>query len=149
MLDMFDSALAELRVTKLALQETFFRAVEAAEGVFTEALSKAGEALLLAVAEKRVAVTDMDEDLGLLAQDKDSLVSALLGAHEARVARILKREGDLKAREERRCSSAVASAHAAETQRNRSRVAEITALNADCTRRIARALVSPGLSEDA
>jgi hypothetical protein len=42
MLDVFDTAMGELRAAKVANHETFFRAAEAAEGVFSEGLAKQG-----------------------------------------------------------------------------------------------------------
>ena len=54
--------------------------------------------------------------------------------------RILKREGELKAREEKRCSSAIATARAAEMARNRVRVKELMALGEACEGKVSRAL---------
>ena len=55
--------------------------------------------------------------------------------------RILKREGELKAREEKRCSGAVADARAAEQERNRVRVKELLALGEACQGKVQRALL--------
>jgi hypothetical protein len=138
MLDVLDSTLGELRFAKLAAQDAFFRGVEASEVKFTELLVKEGEALVAGVASG--IVTDLEKELGALARDKDQLTGALAGAHEARVARILRREGDLKQREEKRCTGVVAGARAAEMKRNRDRVAELFALGEAGRARVARAL---------
>jgi hypothetical protein len=181
MLDMYDSALGELRASKLALQEQFFRGAEAAEAAFTEALAKAADALLATTAaadaaggagsggsgSRRAAhgldsaaggggssggssggagggggglFSELDEELAALLMDREAMASALAGAHEARVARILKREAELRGREERRCSGAVSDGRAGELARNRGRVAEIRALGAAARARVAAAL---------
>ena len=138
MLDVLDSSLGELRFSKMAAHDAFFRGAEAAEVKFTELLVKEGEALVAGVASG--VVTDLEKELAVLARDKEQLAGALAGAHEARVARILKREADLKQREEKRCAGVVASARAAEMKRNRDRVAEVFALGEAGRARVARAL---------
>ena len=55
--------------------------------------------------------------------------------------RILRREGELKAREEKRCSGAVAEARGAEMDRNRARVKELLALGEACAGKVQRALL--------
>jgi hypothetical protein len=137
MLDVLDSSLGELRFAKLAAQDAYFRGVEASEAKYTELLLKEGEALVAGVASG--VVTDLDKELGALARDKEALAGALAGAHEARVARILRREGELKQREEKRCMGVVAGARAAEMKRNRERVAEAFALGEAGRARVARA----------
>lgn len=138
MLDMLDTSLGEHRFAKLAAHDAFFRAVEASEVKFTELLAKEGDALVAGVASGMVA--DLEKDLLALASDKEALASALAGAHEARVARVLRKEGELKQREDKRCSGLVSGARAAEMGRNRSRVAEVFALGEACRARVARAL---------
>jgi hypothetical protein len=138
MLDVLDSSLGELRFAKLAAQDAYFRGVEASEAKYTELLLKEGEALVAGVASG--VVTDLDKELGALARDKEALAGALAGAHEARVARILRREGELKQREEKRCMGVVAGARAAEMKRNRERVAEAFALGEAGRARVARAI---------
>ncbi len=139
MLDMLDSAISEQRVPKLAQQESFFRGVEAANAAFSESLVKANEPLLASYAAKLLP-PEMDEELYVLIGDKEALLSAEASAHDARVARILKRELDLRTREEKRCSSVVQGARSEEMARNRARMAELRALGAACKTRIASAL---------
>ena len=85
MLDMFDSSLGDLRVSKLALQEAFFRGTEAAEIKFTELCSREGDAIY-AQAMKKMLPPELDEGMRGLAEDKEALMGALAGAHESRVA---------------------------------------------------------------
>ena len=53
----------------------------------------------------------------------------------------MRREGELKAREEKRCSGTVSGARAAEMERNRGRIKELMALGAACEGKVARALL--------
>jgi len=138
MLDVFDSTVGDLKVSKLALQEVFFRGVEASEGKFTELCAKEGDSLL-SLAGGAGLPLEMDEDLKILAMDKELLMGALAGSHETRVARILNREGELKLREEKRCSGAIQSARSKESERNRSRMIELSALGKACKESLARA----------
>jgi hypothetical protein len=139
MLDMFDSSLGELRVTKLAMHEAFFRGVEAANVAFSDLVSKSALALADAGAG-RAPDAALDDELAALLVDREALVGACLGANEARVARVLKKEAELRAREEKRCAGAVAGERAAEYARNRGRVGEARAVAAACAARVAKAL---------
>jgi hypothetical protein len=85
MLDMFDSSLGDLRLSKLALQEAFFRGAEGAELKFTELCAKEGAAIHAQAAAKRLP-SELDEEMRALAEDMEALTSALSGAHESRVA---------------------------------------------------------------
>lgn len=136
MLDLFDSSLGELRASKLAMHEVFFRGVEAANTAFSEVLVREALALVEAPAQQK----DVDEELASLLADRESLLGALLGANEARVARVLKREAELRAREERRCVHAVTSARVDEHARNRRRIQEVKEISAANLQRIESAL---------
>ncbi len=136
---MFDSSLGELRFSKLALQEAFFRATEAAEVHFTEACSKEGDAIHAQAVGKRLPA-ELDEDMRALAEDKEALMGALAGAHESRVARILTREAGLKGREEKRLSAVLVSARGDEFERNRERVKEVMAWEVASRGKVERAL---------
>ena len=138
MLDMFDSSLSELRASKLAMHEVFFRGVEGSNVGFTESVSKA--AIALADAVKTGGDAGLDEDLVLLLTDREALNGACMGSSEARVARVLKREADLRGREEKRCAGAVHGARIAEHARNRRRVEQARALGAACAARVDDAL---------
>ena len=85
MLDMFDSSLGDLKASKLALQEAFFRGTERAEAKFTEMCAKEGEGISAMAAAKRLP-PELDEEMRALAEDKEALMGALSGAHESRVA---------------------------------------------------------------
>jgi hypothetical protein len=135
MLDTFDTAMVELRTAKVANHESFYRALEAAEGVFSEAVQKQAEKVVADFAKGNANVDD--EDFAALLGDKEALYGALAQAHETRVARILKSEGELKAREERRCGGAVAGARVAELARNRGRVFEVATLREAAAKRCA------------
>jgi hypothetical protein len=137
MLDLFDTALGELRASKLAMHESFFRGVEGANVAFNDVLSKAALALMDASAGEKA---ELDEELAALLSDREAVIGTLLGANEARVARVLKREADLKAREEKRCAGAVTSARVDEHARNRRRVAEALAVGGACKQRVELAL---------
>lgn len=138
MLDMFDSSLGELRAAKLAMHEVFFRGVEGANVGFAETVSKAATALADAV--KTGGDGGLDEELALLLADREALNGACMGASEARVARVLKREAELRAREEKRCAGAVVGARTTEHARNRRRVEQARALGAACAARVDDAL---------
>ncbi len=138
MLDMFDSSLGELRAGKLAMHEVFFRGVEGANVGFAETLAKAATALADAV--KTGGDGGLDEELALLLTDREALNGACMGASEARVARVLKREAELRAREEKRCAGAVVGARTTEHARNRRRVEQARALGAACAARVDDAL---------
>ena len=138
MLDMLDTSLGELRFAKLAAQDAFFRGVEAAEIKFTELLAREGDALMASLAAG--ASPDLSKELAALTGDKEALAGALAGAHEARVARVLRKEGELKQREERRCAGLVGGARAAEMGRNRERMSEVFALGEACMARVMRAI---------
>ena len=137
MLDLFDTALGELRASKLAMHEAFFRGIEGANVAFSDVLSKAALALHDAPPAER---KELDEELAALLSDREAVIGALLSANEARVARVLKREAELKAREEKRCSGAVTSARVDEHARNRRRVAEALAVGSACRQRVEQAL---------
>jgi hypothetical protein len=103
--------------------------------------------LLLPAAERSVADAaagrlppDADEDLASLLGDKEALLGSLAQSHEGRVAKILRREGELKAREERRCGGAVTAARRAELARNRQRIEEIKGIAASGRKRVEGAL---------
>ena len=132
-LDTFETAMIELRGLKVANHETFFRAVESAAGVFTEIVQKHAEKVVADFASGKLH-TD-DEDLSTLLGDKESLYGALSQSHETRVAKILKSESDLKAREEKRCGGAVLDARRLELARNRGRIVEVKELRERCTAR--------------
>ena len=133
MLDAYDTSMVELRAAKVASHESFFRALEAAEGVFSETLLKHAEKVVADFAKGKVPVEDAD--LVSLLGDKEALLSTLGQAHETRVARILKSEAELKTREERRCGGAVLAARHAELARNRGRVFEIKEIAKTCAKR--------------
>jgi len=132
-LDTFETAMIELRGLKVANHETFYRAVESAAGTFTEIVQKHAEKVVADFASGKVH-TD-DEDLSTLLGDKESLYGALSQSHETRVAKILKSESDLKAREEKRCGGAVMDARRAELARNRGRIVEVKELKERCAAR--------------
>ncbi len=67
-------------------------------------------------------------------------MGALAQAHEGRVAKILRREGELKGREEKRCGGAVLAARHAELARNRGRIVELKAIASGCRKRVEAAL---------
>ena len=138
MLDMFDSCLGELRAGKLAMHEVFFRGVEGANVDFADAVSKS--ALALADSVKTSGDGGLDEELANLLTDREALNGACMGASEARVARVLKREAELRLREEKRCAGAVAGARTTEHARNRRRVEQARALGAACAARVDDAL---------
>jgi len=137
MLDLFDSSLGELRVSKLAMHETFFRGVEGANVAFSDAVAKAAAALADAAG---AGAPDLDEELAALLADREALGGACMGASEARVARVLRKEAELKAREERRVAGAVGGARAHEHARNRRRVEQAKAFGAAAAARVARAI---------
>ena len=127
--------MVELRTAKVANHESFYRALESAEGVFTESVQKQAEKVVADFAKGNAPVDD--EDFAALLGDKEALYGALAQAHETRVARILKSEGDLKAREERRCGGAVSGARVGELARNRGRLFELGALRQSAEKRCA------------
>jgi hypothetical protein len=133
MLDAFETAMVELRAAKVANHETFFRAVEASEGVFTDALQKLAEKVVADFAKGSAHVDD--EELSNLLGDKEQLFATMGQSHETRVAKILKSESDLRLREERRCGGAVLDARKAELARNRGRLFELRGLKETFTKR--------------
>lgn len=84
----------------------------------------------------------LEEELLSLLGDKEALLGVLGGSSEARVSRILKRESEMRQREERRCNGAVSAARQAELARNRARVLEIRALTAAAKKRAEEELVA-------
>lgn len=134
MLDIFDSAMGELRAAKLALHDAFFRALEGQVSLFTEGLSKHGEKLM-SESEAGKLPAGLDEELLALLGDKEALVGSLSQSAETRVARILKRETEMRVREDQRCSGAVQGARKGELARNRARVLELKALTSACKKR--------------
>ena len=137
MLDTFDTAMVELRTAKVANHESYYRVLETAAGAFTEAVQKQAEKVVADFAKGNTPVDD--EDFAALLGDKEALYGSLAQSHETRVARILKSEGELRAREERRCGGAVVAARAAELARNRGRIFELAQLREAAAKRCAAA----------
>lgn len=88
-----------------------------------------------------------DETLGLLA-DKEQLYAAVAASHDVRIARIQKKEGELKAREDKRCNGTVATARHTELKRNRERLVEIKHIVESCKKRVATALAEEDDEEE-
>lgn len=147
MLDVLESAVLELRGVKLAQHDVFFRALEAAVALFTDGLAKTAEALMLDADADRLP-SELDEELSSLLNDREAMLGVLAASADARVARILRREAELRAREDARCTGAVKAARAGELARNRARVVEIKAVVAEAKARIARELTAAAEEED-
>jgi hypothetical protein len=95
------------------------------------------------IAERAVSDTasghtppDADDELVSLLNDKETLNSVVGQTHETRVARILKKESDMKLREDKRCGGAVLTARRTELDRNRARLLEIKSLSNNCRTRV-------------
>lgn len=147
MLDVLESAVLELRGVKLAQHDVFFRALEAAVALFTDGLGKTAEALMLDADADRLPA-ELDEELSSLLNDREAMLGVLAASSDARIARILRRESELRAREDARCTGAVRAARAAELARNRARVVEIRAVVEAAKARIAEDIAAAAEEED-
>lgn len=124
-LDLYDTNLNDLRLGKLAEHQTFFRAMEQVEGKYFEAVQRLGEDLLKQASEDGANTEDLGDELASLLQERDSLLGAISGSHDAHVSVIIAREDALTAKENQRSKDALSSARAHEKTRNRERVQEI------------------------
>lgn len=142
---MLQSALEELKASKLAAAESFFRSVEASLTTFFATAQALAERTMaeFGSAGSKHGHDAYDDELYALLADREALGAAITASQEARLAKLAELEAQLRDREDQRCAGAVASLRADELARNRSRIAEITALFEACCERVENALGPP------
>lgn len=124
--DAFEIAYGEIKAEILDHQQTFFRAVEASEDSFNEAIVGIAEQWVKQAQEGNLdAVSD---ELAALATDRDSLFGYITGSHDTHVGKLLAFEDECRERTNKRYADTLGGARAAERKRNRDRIVEVNHL---------------------
>jgi hypothetical protein len=125
MVDDFDNHMNDAKNVSLEMQQIFFRAVEELEDKYSSNVRAVAMDLIDRLSKEELAEDYLDDDAMALVVDKDSSMGTLSGSHDMHIGKILKREDEARATENRRYQDLLASFLTSEKARNRDRILQI------------------------
>ena len=125
MVDEFDNRLNDAKNTSLEMQQIFFRAVEELEDKYSTNVRGVAMDLIDRLSKEELAEDYLDDDAMALVVDKDNCMSTLSGSHDMHIGKILKREDEARATENRRYQEMLSNFLTSEKSRNRDRILQI------------------------
>lgn len=123
--DEFENRMSEIKAVCLEMQQSFFRAVEEQEDKFSVSLRSGAMDLVERLVKEELAEDYLDDDAMKLVGDKDVCNTALSGSHDLHLGKILKREDEARALENRRYIELLSNLNNTEKARNRDRILQI------------------------
>jgi hypothetical protein len=125
MVDDFDNRMNDAKNLSLEMQQVFFRAVEELEDKYSTNVRAVAMDLIDRLAKEELAEDYLDDEAMALVVDKDSSMSTLSGSHDMHIGKILKREDEARATENRRYQDLLSNFLSSEKARNRDRILQI------------------------
>ena len=125
MVDDFDNRMNDAKNMSLEMQQLFFRAVEELEDKYSTNVRAVAMDLIDRLSKEELAEDYLDDDAMALVVDKDSSMSTLSGSHDMHIGKILKREDEARATENRRYQELLSNFLTSEKSRNRDRILQI------------------------
>jgi hypothetical protein len=126
----FDKRYDEKKAATIALYGEFFRAVEDLEGVFNEDLTERTLDLVDKFAKEELEAEgpSLGEEVKILLQDKETLVTALATSYDIHIGKLLANEDWMREQFVKRCGGTLTKIRAEEVERSRARVEEVRTL---------------------
>lgn len=125
LMDEFENRMNEIKNACLEMQQGFFRAVEEQEDKFSVNLRSGAMDLVERLLKEELAEDYLDDEAMKLVGDKDVCNTALSGSHDLHLGKILKREDEARALENRRFQELISNLNSTEKARNRDRILQI------------------------
>lgn len=125
LVDHFENRLAEFKTVSLECQTSFFRQIEELEEKFSTGSKAVAQDLMDRLAREELAEDFMDDEAMMLITDRESCMQLFSASHDMHIGRILNREDQAKARENRQFIEDVARYTKEENVRNRDRILQI------------------------
>lgn len=119
----FEIRFDELKLQMLDKYQVFFRGVEAVENSYSENVtSKTTELIEEFGKDPEMAV---DENVAILLQDKESLMTSVVTSNDIHIGKLLSLEDEMRERFTKQCDDQLKGLYSEEKARNRSRVIEV------------------------
>lgn len=125
LVDHFENRLTEFKIVSLECQTGFFRNIEELEEKFSTGSKAVAQDLMDRLAREELAEDFMDDEAMMLITDRESCMQLFSASHDMHIGRILNREDQAKAAENRKFVEDVARYTKEENIRNRDRILQI------------------------
>lgn len=125
MVDEFDNRMNDAKNISLEMQQLFFRAVEELEDKYSTNVRAVAMDLIDRLSKEELAEDYLDDEAMAMVVDKDSAMGTLSGSHDMHIGKILKREDEARATENRRYQELISGFMTEEKARNRDRILQI------------------------
>ncbi len=136
LIDNFDNNLIEMKTIAFEAQQLFFRVVEDLEDKFSNAVKNVAIDLIDRLAREELAEDFLDDEAMGIVSDKDTCMGIISSSHDIHIGKILKKEDEARATENRKYQDLMNKLTTEERNRNRDHILQIHDFNRESKHQI-------------